>query len=504
MATRQYIGARYVAKFFTNENNTNEWVGNIPYEALEIVTYMNNSYTSKIPVPPTNVTPNLDTEHWVLTGAYNAQVEDYRKTTEEYKEQVEDYRKTTEEYKKQVNNYVDKVSYLENYVTPQMFGAKGDGVNDDTQSFIEAIKTKKPIYIPKGEYLISEPLIFNAGERPVLIGENMNTSIIKYTGGENTYLFNFNGDYANRTQTIFVLENLSAVGNNINNGINMTYNTYFSRLNRVNLREFKTGIMSNNNWCLSFDSLIISSCSIGAKFITSNAVVFNECTFSSCNIGLELETCRDVTLNSINVEACKEKGLFLNYSRGITINSLYAEQIDDTVIDVKACYAIKINATNLVALSDNTIGVLCDAVTSLNIDNLAIESSKKLNNCVAIKLTDTIGFVVNNLYAENINTGVEMMNGNDGAILVPILRTVEKSFSSNSSSNKCFIRCDFSLYASFFNKTYGDYNFDFYNVPEITNDASGFPYGYQRFYNSRPVWASGDVYKYADGTVFTK
>nr|DAI41160.1 MAG TPA: tail spike protein [Caudoviricetes sp.] len=490
MATRQYIGARYVAKFFTNENNTNEWVGNIPYEALEIVTYMNNSYTSKIPVPPTNVTPNLDTEHWVLTGAYNAQVEDYRKTTEEYKEQV--------------NNYADKVSYLENYVTPQMFGAKGDGVNDDTQSFIEAIKTKKPIYIPKGEYLISEPFIFNAGERPVLIGENMNTSIIKYNGGENTYLFNFNGDYDNRTQTIFVLENLSAVGNNLNNGINMVYNTYFSRLNHVNLREFKTGIMSNNNWCLSFDSLDISSCSMGAKFITTNSSVFNGCTFSSCDIGLELETCRDVTLNSINVEACKEKGLFLNYSRGITINSLYAEQIDNTVIYLKACYAINISATNLVTLRDNTIGVLCDAVTSLNIDNLAIENSKKLNNCVAIKLTDTIGFVVNNLYAENINTGIEMTNGNDGVILVPILRTVEKSFSSNSSSNKCFIRCDFSLYASFFNKTYGDYNFDFYNVPEITNDASGFPYGYQRFYGGRPVWASGNVYKYADGTEFTK
>ena len=38
--TRQYIGARYVPKF----SNPIEWNRNNSYEALTIVTYLNNSY----------------------------------------------------------------------------------------------------------------------------------------------------------------------------------------------------------------------------------------------------------------------------------------------------------------------------------------------------------------------------------------------------------------------------------------------------------------------------
>lgn len=76
MATRQYIGARYVPKFFSDENGSSQWRDNIPYEALTIVTNLGNSYTSKKPVP---VGVQIDNgEYWVLTGAFNQQVEEYR------------------------------------------------------------------------------------------------------------------------------------------------------------------------------------------------------------------------------------------------------------------------------------------------------------------------------------------------------------------------------------------------------------------------------------------
>ena len=71
--TRQYIGARYVPKFFEDENGDPSWRDSIPYEALTIVMYLGNSYTSKKPVP---IGVQIDnTEYWVLTGNYNAQVE---------------------------------------------------------------------------------------------------------------------------------------------------------------------------------------------------------------------------------------------------------------------------------------------------------------------------------------------------------------------------------------------------------------------------------------------
>ena len=76
MGTRQYIGARYVPKFA----DPIAWNNQKSYEALEIVTYLGGSYTSKKPVPVGVDISN--TEYWVNTGNYNAQVEEYRELAE--------------------------------------------------------------------------------------------------------------------------------------------------------------------------------------------------------------------------------------------------------------------------------------------------------------------------------------------------------------------------------------------------------------------------------------
>lgn len=79
MATTQYIGARYVPAFYTNpDDNSNAWRAGVEYEALTIVTDVNQSYTAKIPVPASVGRPSENPTYWILTGAYNAQVEQYR------------------------------------------------------------------------------------------------------------------------------------------------------------------------------------------------------------------------------------------------------------------------------------------------------------------------------------------------------------------------------------------------------------------------------------------
>lgn len=83
---RQYIGARYVPKFFQGPDGSPAWVGNIPYEAMTIVTYLGNSYTSKIPVPQGIGNPSQNPTYWALTGAYNAQVGEYQRQVQEYKQ----------------------------------------------------------------------------------------------------------------------------------------------------------------------------------------------------------------------------------------------------------------------------------------------------------------------------------------------------------------------------------------------------------------------------------
>ena len=76
--TRQYIGARYVPRFYEGSSGT-DWTANTQYEPLTIVTRNGNSYTSKKPVPASVGAPESNPEYWASTGIYNAQVEQLQK-----------------------------------------------------------------------------------------------------------------------------------------------------------------------------------------------------------------------------------------------------------------------------------------------------------------------------------------------------------------------------------------------------------------------------------------
>ena len=75
MAQLQYIGARYVPKFYENpDDGTNNWKAGVTYEPLTVVTDSGDSYTSKIPVPGSVGAPSLNPTYWAKTGDYNAAI----------------------------------------------------------------------------------------------------------------------------------------------------------------------------------------------------------------------------------------------------------------------------------------------------------------------------------------------------------------------------------------------------------------------------------------------
>ena len=167
MAVRQYVGARYVPKFWDNGSGSTEWMPNIPYESLVVVTYMNNSYTSKVPVPATQIAPNVDTEHWALTGAYNAQVEQYRQEVVKLEQNVNSLR-----------------------VNVKDFGAVGDGVTDDTEVFNSVFASgNKTIIIPEGKYKISDTINIDSNTTVICTGTIMHT----ITGENYKSTFSANG-----------------------------------------------------------------------------------------------------------------------------------------------------------------------------------------------------------------------------------------------------------------------------------------------------------------------
>lgn len=117
LINRQYVGARYVPKI------VGEWNKALQYEALSVVTYMGNSFTSKVPVPANVDITNKD--YWVNTANYNAQVAEYKKIVEK---EIEDRKNTdtvisnnlTNEINNRKNADKDNIlwigdSYSENY-----------------------------------------------------------------------------------------------------------------------------------------------------------------------------------------------------------------------------------------------------------------------------------------------------------------------------------------------------------------------------------------------------
>lgn len=155
-----YIGARYVPIFAEPV----DWANTKNYEPLTIVTYQGNSYTSKQYVP-TGIDITNE-EYWALTGNYNAQVEQYRKEVQEVQREVSNLEteisstnETVATIETEVDTATQNISSLqtqmeaantnidkiiatrkEAYVTYEDFGAKLDGVTDDSEA-IQAAHT---------------------------------------------------------------------------------------------------------------------------------------------------------------------------------------------------------------------------------------------------------------------------------------------------------------------------------------------------------------------------
>lgn len=68
---------------------------------------------------------------------------------------------------------------MDYFVTPQDFGAKGNGWTDDTKAIQQAIDSGKSVFFPYGEYLITEPLVITNKK---FWSMNAQDAIITYTG----------------------------------------------------------------------------------------------------------------------------------------------------------------------------------------------------------------------------------------------------------------------------------------------------------------------------------
>lgn len=133
LINRQYVGARYVPKIM------GEWDKNIPYEALSIVTYKGNSFTSKIPVPAK--VDIGDETYWINTGNYNAQIEEYRKETLEAKQLANNTNTDLQTFKKNQTNTNNEFNNKIGLTTSALNALKNVVFDGDTPSVITVAKS---------------------------------------------------------------------------------------------------------------------------------------------------------------------------------------------------------------------------------------------------------------------------------------------------------------------------------------------------------------------------
>jgi hypothetical protein len=79
----------------------------------------------------------------------------------------------------------------------QAFGAKGDGVADDTAAFLNAIATlngpNTVLWLPRGTYLISSTLLLQSLQQIMIVGEDPLTTSVKWVGPANQTIFSLVG-----------------------------------------------------------------------------------------------------------------------------------------------------------------------------------------------------------------------------------------------------------------------------------------------------------------------
>lgn len=153
---------------------------------------------------------------------------------------------------------LDLSAFYNVFVTPQVYGAKGDGVNDDTIAIQAALDSDKMVYFPKGNYRITESLRLHKPKR--LVGYLAYESYISLDADNTTALYveNIGSDYTFLT----CIENVGFRGSGKTHGQTGVYVQPFQvKLEKLDVRDFATGIKLHGT----------VGCEIKDSYITTNS-----------------------------------------------------------------------------------------------------------------------------------------------------------------------------------------------------------------------------------------
>ena len=224
------------------------------------------------------------------------------------------------------------------YITPQMFGAVGDGVNDDTLAIQTAIdeanKKSRVLYMPSGVYKISEPLVLNGCS---LIGEPGNVfhaagTVIECESADFTAI---KQGSTGTNDTMFNLSDILVKGAHTAIEIAYAINSKFERLYAVDCNiGFRLGIPGSvGSMFCEFNNLYTNNCVKGVvveatKYFNNNR--FNNGFLQGSELAMSLAVTGgygavDNTFNNVEFKSSMGRGCELTSALNTNFNHCYFE-----------------------------------------------------------------------------------------------------------------------------------------------------------------------------------
>ena len=355
MAIKKYIGARYAPKF------AGAWDKASEYAALSVVYTNDQSYVSRKTVPANTEITN--TEFWIKSADWNAQVTVYNQNVERYEKEVLKYADTVNslvgktvytyntkddmvaDKRVQLNDTLMTCGYAEvgdkrgsfykavastsakaialqnglyavpfeleetkdsTVITPEQFGAVGDGVTDDSTAIQTAINYASDngltLKIPSKVYAIKKTL--NITKRVTIIGA---TSPELWISGTPCPTLSFtltetapaikidyykDSDYKDTNQAPntehVVIRNLKITGNN-QSFCGIVTRCYLSNFENLTIERFTIGVYTHQTYKVNFRDVTTFYCDVGF-FIGLNTYFNTNLIDCWCQYNNEIQT----------------------------------------------------------------------------------------------------------------------------------------------------------------------------------------------------------------------
>ena len=343
---------------------------------------------------------------------------------------------------KKIEDRLDAVdSQLEQIaINVKKYGAKGDGITDDTNAIKQAIKQCKngEIFFPRGVYKITSVIeikdidnISVNGNNATLLCEGSNAGLLVSNIVKNFSLNNVNiissytSDYGVRLLGIHhsSLNNVWLQGFNID-GLYIE-GCYISSYNNVTSIE-------NKRYGVNFDTDMLDP--------SNNSIRINDCNFSKNGVyNLNIKSHYVYTINGLNAEQfdyieCKGVKVYTKGSINIenaniiSINGLYVESYmrNPGVNNFIEDYCI-IN-----------LGTSNRVVENMTLDNFYLSNNS--NNRVAIRLNKVRQVTINNGEIKGSIKGIQNVDSNNTVTLSPNCKFYNNDL--DLDSDRKYITCD--------------------------------------------------------------